>query len=152
MSTKTLALDPSTNQLTHAVIGAAMEVHRHLGPGFTEDVYEEALCVELGLRGILFERQKVVAIDYKGQCVGEGRLDLFVDGRLVVELKAVREVTPVDVAKVLSYLKVTGRPLALLMNFHVEVLKDGVRRLIRTPQGGMVEPEELERPGPRRSP
>ena len=109
-----------------------MEVHRLLGPGFVEDVYEEALCVELALRGIPYARQKVVAIHYKGQCVGEGRLDLFVDDRLVVELKATREITPLDVAKVLSYLKTTGRPLALLLNFHAPTLRDGIRRLIRT--------------------
>ena len=79
--------DASTDALAHAVIGAAIEVHRHLGPGFLEEVYEEALCLELRLRQIPFERQKLVRIDYKGEYVGEGRLDLLVGDRLVVELK-----------------------------------------------------------------
>ncbi len=129
------------NQLTQATIGAAMEVHRHLGPWFIENVHEEALCIELNARGIRFERQKIVAIEYKGQCVGEGRLDLLVDGKLLVELKAVRELTPVDMARVLSSLKMIDRPLALLMNFNVPVLKNGLRRLIRTLKGDAFEPE-----------
>lgn len=123
---------PAQDQLAHAVIGAAIEVHRHLGPGFTEEVYEKALCIELGLRGIPFERQRAVAVDYKGHEVGAGRLDLLVGGCLVVELKSVAAVTEVDVAKVLSYLKATGSTLALLINFNVPMLKDGIRRLVRS--------------------
>ena len=119
-----------TDELAHAVIGAAIEVHRILGPGFLEAVYEQALCVELRLRGIPFERQKPTKVDYKGEYVGEGRLDLLVNDRLVVELKAVRELAPIHTAIVLSYLKATGRRLALLINFNVSRLKDGVRRLV----------------------
>ena len=120
------------DELAHAVIGAAIEVHRHLGPGFLEDVYEEALCVELRLRQVVFERQKPIKVEYKGQYVGEGRLDLLVGDRLVVELKAAKAVAPIDHAKVLSYLKATGRQLALLINFHVPVLKDGIQRVVRS--------------------
>jgi GxxExxY protein len=124
--------DTSTDALAHAVIGAALEVHRFLGPGFVEDVYEQALCVELRLRGIPFERQKRVLVDYKGELVGEGRIDLLVGDQLVVELKAVRAFAPIDRAKVISYLKATRRHLALLINFHVPLLKDGIQRVVRS--------------------
>lgn len=124
--------DVATDQLAHAVIGAAIEVHRHLGPGFTEDIYEEALCIELRLRNLPFERQKPVTVEYKGECAGQGRLDLLVADQLVVELKAVKAVSPVEVAKVISYLKATGRTLALLINFNVPMLKDGIQRLVRS--------------------
>ncbi len=118
------------SQLTGVVIGAAIEVHRVLGPGFLESVYEEALCVELQLRGIPFRRQPVVAVNYKGRLVGEGRLDLLVSNTLIVELKAVENLTPIHEAQVLSYLKMTSHTLALLINFKVRVLKDGIRRII----------------------
>lgn len=124
--------DASTDALAHAVIGAALEVHRHLGPGFLEEVYEEALCLELRLRQIPFERQKRVRVDYKGDYVGEGRLDLLVGDRLVVELKAVKAFAPIDKAKLLSYLKASGRHLALLINFHVPLLRDGIQRVVRS--------------------
>ena len=122
--------EAKTDELAHAVIGAAIEVHRHLGPGFLEEVYEEALCLELRLRQIPFERQKRMKLDYKGRYVGEGILELLVGDRLVVELKAARAVTPIDQAKVISYLKTTDRRLALLINFHVPVLKDGIQRVV----------------------
>lgn len=122
--------DRNTDALASAVIGAAIEVHRHLGPGFLESIYEEALCVELRLRRIRFERQRPARVEYKGECVGEGRLDLLVGDRLVVELKAVREVTPIHRAIALSYLKATRRNLALLINFKVARLKDGVQRVV----------------------
>lgn len=122
--------DRATDELAHAVIGAAIEVHRHLGPGFLESVYEEALCVELRLRGIPYERQRPAKVEYKGEYVGEGRLDLLVGQRLVVELKAIREVLPIHRAVVLSYLKATGNSLALLINFNVPRLRDGVQRVV----------------------
>jgi GxxExxY protein len=122
--------DSQTDALAHTVIGAAIEVHRHLGPGFLESVYEEALCVELRLRKIPFERQHPAKVEYKGEYVGEGRLDLLVDDRLIVELKAVREVAPIHRAIVLSYLKATEKSLALLINFKVSRLRDGVQRVV----------------------
>jgi GxxExxY protein len=121
------------DELAHRVIGAAIEVHRVLGPGFLESVYEEALCVELAGRGIGFARQVPVGVEYKGRKVGEARLDLVVEGRLVVELKAVETIAPIHVAQVLSTLKATQLHLALLITFNVTVLRRGIRRLIHTP-------------------
>jgi len=106
--------DSEVDSLAHEVIGAAIEVHRVLGPGFLESVYEEAMCVELGLRGIAFVRQAPVTVSYKGHEIAASRLDLTVGGRLVVELKAVDEFAPIHTAQVISYLKATGRKLVLL--------------------------------------
>src|SRR5258706_7366009 len=118
------------DRLAHLVIGAAIEVHRILGPGFLESVYEEALCVELGLRGVRYEKQVPVAVDYKGSSVGESRLDLLVEGVLIVELKAVEAFAPIQTAQVISYLKATGRKLGLLINFNVSILKEGIKRIV----------------------
>lgn len=123
---------PKEDELARAVIGAAIEVHRHLGPGFLESVYEGALAVECGLRGVPFERQKVIAVEYKGHAVGEGRIGLLAGGRVIVELKAVEFLAPIHTAQVLSYLKTTGFTLGLLINFNVPVLKDGVKRIVRS--------------------
>lgn len=112
------------------VVDAALEVHRLLGPGFLESVYEEALCAELRSRGIPFERQKTFAVDYKGEKIGEGRMDLEVAGCLVLEIKAVEKLAPVHTAQVLSYLKATGYRLALLINFNVALLKEGIKRVV----------------------
>lgn len=122
--------EAGVDQLAHQVIGAAIEVHKALGPGFLESVYEEALCIELGLRQLPFERQKIMTVAYKGYAVGEGRLDLLVDERLVIELKAVETILPIHTAQVLSYLKATGNHIGLLINFNVPVLKQGVKRII----------------------
>ena len=118
------------DQLAHAVIGAAIEVHRLLGAGFLESVYEEALCIELQLRGIPFASQVAVALNYKGRIVGQGKLDLLIGNSLVVELKAVDTLAPIHSAQVISYLKVTGHQLGLLINFNETVLKHGIRRVI----------------------
>jgi GxxExxY protein len=118
--------------LAHRVIGAAIEVHRSLGPGFLEAVYEQALAIEFELGGIRFERQYPVGVSYKGRLVGEGRLDFLVDTQLVVELKAVDMLLPIHKAQVISYLKLVKRPLGLLINFNVQVLKQGVKRIILT--------------------
>jgi GxxExxY protein len=127
--------EPSTelDEVAYAVIGAAIEVHRLLGPGFLESVYEEALCVELTLRGIRFARQLPIGVQYKGQKVGEARLDLVVDDSLVVELKAVDGIAPIHVAQILSYLKATRLRLGLLISFNVTTLRRGVKRVIYTP-------------------
>jgi GxxExxY protein len=101
-----------------------------VGPGFPEFVYEEALAVELELRGIPFQRQVPIALKYKGFEIGDGRLDLLVEGSLVVELKAVESLAPIHVAQLLSYLKATGLSLGLLINFNVRLLKHGVRRVV----------------------
>ncbi|MBN1966572.1 MAG: GxxExxY protein [Anaerolineae bacterium] len=122
--------DRKLHELAHAVIGAAIEVHKALGPGFLESVYEEALCVELRLRHIPFSQQPIVNVDYKGHPVGEGRLDILVDDALVVELKAVEALAPIHTAQVLSYLQATGHQLGLLINFNVPMLKRGIQRIV----------------------
>ena len=101
-------------------------------------VYESALCVEFELRGLPFVRQPMTRVEYKGRLVGEGRLDLVVDGRLIVELKAVPALAPVHTAQVLAYLRATGRQLGLLINFDVSVLKQGIRRVVLTPSSGVL--------------
>ena len=120
------------DRLAYDVLGAAIEVHRTLGPGYLESVYESALRVELALRGIAFEPQFPFALRYKGHDVGAGRIDLLVGGLLIVEIKACEELAPIHTAQVISYLKATNKELALLINFNVRRLKDGVRRIART--------------------
>ncbi len=116
--------------LIHTVIGAAIEVHRTLGPGYLESVYEEALCVELALREIPFGRQVDVAVQYKGHPVGSGIMDILVSDVLVVELKAVDTLAPIHTAQILSYLKSTKHPVGLLINFNVVVLREGIKRVV----------------------
>ncbi len=125
-------IEPSSelDELAQEVIGAAIEVHRHLGPGYLEGVYEEALAIELRSRCIPFERQMPISLDYKGHKVGEGRLDVLVNGELLVELKAVEALVPVHKAQVISYLKATGLHLALLIDFNVPALRAGIRRIV----------------------
>ena len=121
-----------SGDLTGAVIGAAIEVHRVLGAGFLESVYESALAVELRAKNISFERQKIISVTYKGYSVGEGRLDFLIENILIVELKAVANLTPLHEAQVLSYLKATNCNLALLINFNVTRLTNGIKRIIRS--------------------
>ncbi len=121
---------PQADVLAKAVIDAAIEVHRQLGPGFLESVYEEALAVELTIRQILFERQRPIVVRYKEHAVGEGRIDLLVAGELLVELKAVEALAPIHKAQVISYLKAMGLHLGLLINFNVPVLRAGVQRVV----------------------
>jgi len=127
-----LTLEPSRilDAIASAVIGAALEVHRVLGPGYLEGVYEEALAIELELRGMSFERQKMIGVSYKGHRIGEGRTDFLVENSLVVELKAAERLLAVHQAQVLSYLKTTGCHLGLLINFHESVLRQGIRRVV----------------------
>jgi GxxExxY protein len=103
--------------LTAAIIQAAIVVHRTLGPGFLESLYEEALCIELARRNIPFERQKSIRLTYAGQPIGEHRLDVLVDGRVVVELKAIKALEAVHFAVVRSYMKATNVESGLLLNF-----------------------------------
>jgi GxxExxY protein len=116
--------------LSYQIIGAAMEVHRILGAGFLESVYADALSIELEHRQIRFEREVEVSVNYKGRKVGTGRMDLVIDDIIIIELKAVENLRPVHDAQVISYLKMTGYPLGLLINFNVPLLKEGIRRLI----------------------
>jgi len=120
------------NRSSEAVIGAAIEVHRALGPGFLESFYEEALCQELAERGIGFRRQVAIDVLYTGARIGEARLDLLVEERLLVELKATDRFAPIHLAQVLSYLKATELRLGLLINFNVVALRQGIRRVVRS--------------------
>ncbi len=117
--------------LTRAVIGAAIEVHRALGPGLLESVYERCLCHELTLRNIPFQSQVPVPVVYKGLQLGkELQIDIVVDNRLILELKAVEELEPIHEAQLLTYLRLSSISLGLLINFNVRLLKDGIRRRI----------------------
>ena len=118
------------NQLTGEVINAAIEVHKTLGPGLLESIYEECLCHELGLRRIPYERQKELPIEYKGVKLNcNYRLDIIVDNQLLLEIKACEALLPIHEAQLLTYLKLTGLRLGLLINFNVPMLKDGIKRL-----------------------
>jgi len=120
--------------IARKVIGAAIEVPRQLVPGYLESVYEEALCLELHRHKVDFRRQVPIAVEYKGHKVGEGRLDLLVEDRIIVELKAVDALAPIHQAQVISYLKATGLELGLLVNFNVPILKQGIKRVVLTQQ------------------
>jgi GxxExxY protein len=117
--------------LSHRVIGAAIEVHRTLGPGLLESVYEMALCRELWLMGIEVARQVPVPVRYKGGVLAcDVRIDLLIRRSIIVEVKSVEKITPIHRAQLLTYLKLTNLWLGLLLNFNVEVLRDGVRRVL----------------------
>ena len=118
-------------ELAHRIIGAAIEVHRVLGPGFLEKIYERAMCHELKLQCIGCEPQREILVPYKDIQIPGQQLDLLVGSRVIVELKAVTELHPLHHAQLLSYLKATGLRLGLLINFHVPVLKDGLKRVVR---------------------
>ena len=117
--------------LSGEVIGAAIEVHRLLGPGLLESAYELALERELVLRGFSVERQKPVPLEYKGTPLGDGfRLDLLVEDSLLLEIKAVEALLPIHEAQLLTYLRLTARRFGLLLNFNEKTLKDGIRRVV----------------------
>ena len=117
-------------EVTEKIIGAAIEIHRHLGPGLLESVYEAVMAYEIAQLGLAVERQKPVPIAYKGLNFDEGyRLDLLVAGDVVVELKCVDAILPIHEAQLLSYLKLTGLKVGLLINFKVPVLTQGIRRV-----------------------
>ncbi|MGA2733320.1 MAG: GxxExxY protein [Syntrophobacteraceae bacterium] len=119
------------NNITEQIIGAAIAIHRELGPGLLESTYEACLAYELVGQGLRIEQQKVVPVRYRGVYLNCGyRIDLLVEGRVVVELKAVEELEPIHEAQLLTYLKLGGWKLGLLINFNVQVLKDGIRRRI----------------------
>ena len=118
-------------ELSGDVIGAAIEVHRVLGPGLLESAYELALERELTLRGRAVERQKPVSLEYKGTRLGDGfRIDLLVDNRLLIEIKAVETLLPIHEAQLLTYLRLTGKRFGLLINFNEKTLKEGIRRVM----------------------
>ncbi len=119
------------NEITHAVIGAAIEVHRSLGPGLLESAYHECLCKELLLRGIPFERERPLPLEYKGTRLECGyRVDLLVAGSVVVEIKSIEAIAPIHEAQLLTYLRLGGWQVGLLINFNVVVLKNGICRRV----------------------
>ncbi len=119
------------NHLTGQILDACMEVHRHLGPGLLESVYEYALLKELELRGIRAAHRVGLELFYKGMPTGKFyEMDLLVEGEVVVEIKAVLEMHPVFDAQLLSYLKLSGKRIGILVNFNVSLLKDGFKRLV----------------------
>ncbi|MGH9899710.1 MAG: GxxExxY protein [Pyrinomonadaceae bacterium] len=118
-------------KLTGEIIGAAIDVHRQLGPGLLESTYQACLCRELELRSISFECQKPLPLEYKGVRLGCGyRIDLVVMGLVIVEIKSVDAFAPIHKAQLLTYLRLTGLKIGLLINFNVVVLKDGIKRLV----------------------
>ena len=119
------------NEISEKIIGAAIEVHRILGPGILESVYEDALCHELHLRGLRFLRQQSVPIPYKGIKLGTDlRLDLLVEEKVIIDLKAKEKLSPIDKPKLLTYLRLIDKHLGLIINFHVEVLRNGIYRVV----------------------
>ena len=121
--------DPTLNRWTNAAIGAAIEVHNQLGPGHLESAYCNAMAIEMKLRQIPYQREVPVHLLYKGETVGESRLDFVVAGCIILELKAVEAFAPIHTAQVISYMRITGLRLALLINFNVRSLKEGLKRV-----------------------
>jgi len=117
--------------LTRKIVGCGIEVHKHLGPGLLESVYESALCIELDARGLPFKRQLGVPLFYKGHLLSEHRPDLIVDNAAVLEIKSVTRIDPIHVAQMLTYLRVTKLRVGLVLNFNSVVLKDGIQRVAR---------------------
>jgi GxxExxY protein len=119
------------NALSNEIIGAAIEVHRHLGPGLLESAYETCLCRELSLRNIAFDHQKPIPIEYKGIRVDNAfRVDLLVGGLVIVELKSIAKFDVIHDAQLLTYLRLSNLWLGLLLNFNVPVLKNGIKRVV----------------------
>jgi GxxExxY protein len=123
-------LPQDLEELIRATIGALLAVHRELGPGMSESVYASAARIELAERKIPFEDEKTFAVRYRGRFLCHQRVDLLVDGRLVVEIKSVEQLHPVHEAQVVSYMRVTGVRAGLLVNFNVPLLKQGIRRIV----------------------
>lgn len=118
-------------QLTAQIIGAAIEVHKRWGPGLYEEIYEKSMCRELELRGLSFACQMGLPLEYKGARVGDDlRLDLWVEKKVVVEIKAVAILLPIHEAQLLTYMRLTKSQVGLLINFNVEVLKRGIKRFV----------------------
>ena len=119
------------NQLSSKIIGAAIQVHKALGPGLLESAYEKCICYELSYQGFSFERQKPLAINYKGVKLDCGyRLDIVVENTIILELKSCEKIEPIHKAQLLTYLKLSGLNLGLILNFNVPVMRDGIVRIV----------------------
>ena len=118
-------------ELTHEIRGAAIEVHKEIGPGLLESAYEECLCRELSLRGLRFQRQVSLPVTYKGMKLDCGyQLDLVVEDKVVLELQSVKRIDPIHEAQLLTYLRLSGKKVGLLMNFNTVLMKDGIVRIV----------------------
>jgi GxxExxY protein len=119
------------NRLSSKIIGAAIEVHKALGPGLLESAYEECISRELSLQNLSFERQKLLSVVYKGMSLDCGyRLDIVVENAIILELKSCEKIEPIHKAQLLTYLKLSGLSLGLLLNFNVTVMRDGIVRIV----------------------
>jgi len=119
------------NQLSNKIIGAAIEVHKAIGPGLLESAYEECLCHELNLRGIFYERQRPLPLEFKGKKLDcTYRLDVVVEKQVILELKSCERIEPIHEAQLLTYLKLSGLHLGLILNFNVIVMRDGIKRIV----------------------
>ncbi len=121
--------NPRLNELTNRIIGVLIEVHKALGPGYLESYYERAVEIEFNRRGIRFVRQHPFEVRYKGETIGQGRLDFLVEDTVVLELKACESISGAHVATVISYLRAVNKPLGLIANFNVRYMKDGLKRI-----------------------
>ena len=117
-------------ELTQRIIGCGLEVHRRLGPGLLENVYESALCIELKVNRLAFTRQVGIPLYYRGELIAEHRPDLIVEGQVIVEVKSVERLAPIHWAQVLTYLRATGLHVGLLLNFNSPTLRAGMRRIV----------------------
>jgi len=126
-------IDPKLNRLSESVIGAAISVHKDLGAGFAEITYHRALCIELDHLGIKYQSEYPVQLLYRGEKIGEGKIDLLLEGSLVVELKSSQSNPNLFRRQVVKYLKATGFELGLVINFEVDRLVDGIARVAHTP-------------------
>ena len=123
--------ETQSSELTQMVIGAAIEVHRELGPGLLESIYEQCLAEELRQRGLAYEKQKPIPLKYKGKSLDqELRIDLYVESQLIVEVKSVEQLLPVHEAQLLTYMKLTDSRIGLLINFNEALLKNGLKRMV----------------------
>jgi GxxExxY protein len=121
--------DPDLNRITNLIISCCIEVHRQLGPGYLEAYYERALAKEFRLRKVRFRQQHAFQVTYKGEVVGDGRIDFVVEDQVILDLKAVETLAPVHTAQMISYLRATGLRLGILVNFNVRLLKEGIKRI-----------------------
>jgi GxxExxY protein len=123
-------MEDSINALTERIIACGIEVHRALGPGLLEPIYETAMCIELKEQGVGFVRQRMLPAFYKGRLLGEYRVDLIVEDLVVVEIKSTERPNPLFEAQLLTYLRLTGKHLGLLLNFNSRLLTEGVKRMV----------------------
>ena len=125
-------IEPDLDAVTERIIGACIEVHKELEPGLTEALYQEALCHEFDLRGVRYQKQVTVPVMYKGKRIGDTRVDLLVEDCVIVELKACEALNAVHRAQLICYLQLKQLHVGLLVNFNVAVLKDGLKRVVRS--------------------